>query len=91
MAILLHVIRFFLLVLPVLSGCMATLPEIQEPGAGSYRVSTSITYNLSDRKFLLHVPPDYTTKTPLPLVVAIRDIIPLQLKLDLLKGTEVSP
>ena len=71
MAILFHLIRFFLPALPLLAGCMATLPEISEPAAGSYRVSTGITYNLSDRTFLLHVPPDYTTKTPLPLVVVL--------------------
>lgn len=62
MAILLRVMRFFLLALPLLTGCLAILPEILEPAAGSYRVSTSITYNLSDCTFLLHVPPDYTIK-----------------------------
>ena len=67
-----NVKRFFLMpVLLLLTGCLATLPEIAEPPAGSYRLSTSITYNLSDRTFLLHVPPYYTSKTPLPLVVVL--------------------
>jgi polyhydroxybutyrate depolymerase len=64
--------RFFLMpVMLLLAGCIATLPEISNPPNVSYRVSTSITYNLSDRTFLLHVPPDYTTKTPLQLVVVL--------------------
>ena len=65
--------RWFLLMaaLQLMIGCMATLPDIAEPPAGSYRVPTSMTYNLSDRTFLLHVPPDYSSKTPLPLVVVI--------------------
>ena len=64
--------RFFLMPLMLLlAGCIATFPEIPNPPTGSYRVSTSITYNLSDRTFLLHVPPYYTTNTPLPLVVVL--------------------
>lgn len=58
-------------VIQLLTGCMASLPEITDPPAGSYRVSTSITYNLSDRTFLLHVPPNYNSETPLPLVVVL--------------------
>ncbi len=58
-------------VLQLLNGCLATLPEIAEPSAGSYRVATSISYNLFDRTFLLHVPPNYNSKTPLPLVVVL--------------------
>lgn len=64
--------RLFLIpVLTLLTGCMATLPEISEPPTGSYRVSTSITYNMSYRTFLLHVPPNYNSKKPLPLVVVL--------------------
>jgi len=65
--------RWFILIalLQLLTGCHATLPEMAEPPAGSYRVSTSITYRLSDRTFLLHVPPNYNSKTPLPLVVVL--------------------
>ncbi|MDD2735813.1 MAG: PHB depolymerase family esterase [Desulfuromonadaceae bacterium] len=67
-----HVRRFFLIpVLQLLTGCLAALPEISEPPAGSYRVPTHITYNLSNRTFLLHVPADYNAKTPLPLVVVL--------------------
>ncbi len=60
-----------IVVLQLLTGCYATLPETAEPLAGSYRVSTGITYKLSDRTFLLHIPPNYTSKTPLPLVVVL--------------------
>jgi len=62
---------FLIPVLLLLSGCIATLPKMAEPPAGSYRVSTNTTYNLSDRTFILHVPPNYTSKTPLPLVVVL--------------------
>ncbi len=66
-------VRYLILiaVLQLLTGCLARLPDVAEPPAGSYRVSTSITYNLSDRTFLLHIPPDYNSKTPLPLVVVL--------------------
>jgi len=41
------------------------------PPGGTYRVSTSITYNIANRTYLLHVPPDYNPTTPLPLVVVL--------------------
>jgi len=64
--------RFFLMpVMLLLAGCMATLPEIPNPPSGSYRVSTSVTYNQSERTFLLHVPPDYSSKASLPLVIVL--------------------
>jgi polyhydroxybutyrate depolymerase len=55
----------------LLTGCLATLPGIPEPPAGTYRVSTSTTYNKTSRTFLLHVPPGYHSETPLPLVVVV--------------------
>jgi polyhydroxybutyrate depolymerase len=55
----------------LLTGCLAPLPGIPEPPAGSYRVSTSTTYNKTNRGFLLHVPPDYHSNAPLPLVVVV--------------------
>lgn len=55
----------------LLAGCLPSLPGTLEPPAGTYRVSTGITYHLAQRNFLLHVPPDYRADTPLPLVVVI--------------------
>jgi polyhydroxybutyrate depolymerase len=62
---------FFMPVLLLLNGCQASLPAIPEPPAGTYRVSTDTTYNMSNRTFLVHVPPEYHPKTPLPLVVVV--------------------
>jgi polyhydroxybutyrate depolymerase len=55
----------------LLTGCLASLPAIPEPPSGTYRVSTGTTYNLSSRSFLVHIPPDYHSNSPLPLVVVI--------------------
>lgn len=64
--------RFFTLsALFLISGCMASLPEIPNPPAGTYRVRTETTYNAVRRKFLLHIPPNYRPDTPLPLVIVI--------------------
>lgn len=64
--------RFFpLSALLLIPGCMASLPEIPDPPAGTYRVHTETTYNAVRRKFLLHIPPNYRTVTPLPLVIVI--------------------
>lgn len=52
-------------------GCKASLPEIPDPPAGTYRMSTETTYNAFRRKFLLHVPPNYRHYKPLPLVIVI--------------------
>lgn len=60
-----------LLTLLMLPGCLATLPDVAAPPAGSYRVPTNIIYNLSQRTFLLHVPPAYDSAMPLPLVVVL--------------------
>jgi len=62
---------FSIPVLILLTGCLAPLPGILEPPSGTYRVSTSMTYNKTNRLFLLHVPPDYHSNTPLPLVVVV--------------------
>ncbi len=55
----------------VLNGCFAALPETMPPPGGTYRVATSITYNIARRTYLLHVPPDYSPTIPLPLVVVL--------------------
>jgi len=55
----------------LIPGCMASLPEIPDPPAGTYRVRTETTYNAVRRKFLLHIPPNYRPDTPLPLVIVI--------------------
>jgi len=55
----------------LIPGCTASLPEIPDPPAGTYRVSTETTYNAVRRKFLLHIPPNYRQNTPLPLVIVI--------------------
>ncbi len=66
-------IKWFLILLSqlLLSGCLATLPDILPPAAGTYQVSTSLTFQGRDRTFLLHVPPNYTVDKRLPLVVVL--------------------
>lgn len=60
-----------IMTLLLLTGCRASFPVIPEPPAGTYRVTTDITYKAIHRSFLLHVPPNYHSDTPLPLVVVI--------------------
>ena len=57
-------IKWFLILLSqlLLSGCLATLPDILPPAVGTYQVSTSLTFQGRDRTFLLHIPPLYPKK-----------------------------
>lgn len=57
--------------LTFLIGCAGRFPENQPPKTGTYRVPTSIRFNLSNRDFLLHVPPETEPDKPLPLVVVL--------------------
>ena len=63
-------IAFLILALPA-AGCAPSLRGLPNPPPGTYRVHAHATYRLSDRTFLLHVPPGYRVETPLPLVVVL--------------------
>ena len=55
----------------LVAGCMASLPQGPVVGPRTYKNSLDIEINGFRRTYLVHVPPGYTSYTPLPLVVVI--------------------
>ena len=52
-------------------GCMASLPENAPEGGITYRLETDIRLRGFRRTALIHVPKDYRSNNPLPMVVAV--------------------
>ena len=53
------------------AACVPALPDKAYPENGTYQVATDLTFKLSQRDFLLHVPPGIAPNKPLPLVVVL--------------------
>jgi len=54
-----------------LVNCMGSLPKEVPSGPKTYKNKIDMQVMISRRSYLVHVPPAYETRSPLPLVVAI--------------------
>ncbi|MBT8341371.1 MAG: hypothetical protein HKP58_10800, partial [Desulfatitalea sp.] len=53
------------------SGCTPMLPKHPGPTARTYKAKVDLRLNGFKRTYRIHLPPDYTGHTPLPLVVVV--------------------
>ncbi|MCG6908960.1 MAG: alpha/beta hydrolase [Deltaproteobacteria bacterium] len=59
------------ILISIVAGCSATLPKNSPPASKTYKNKVDVRVMGSRRSYLVHVPPAYEDRTPLPLVVVI--------------------
>lgn len=54
-----------------LSGCATTFPRMSGKNTNTYKASVDIRYNGVKRTYLVHLPPGYDARHPLPMIVVL--------------------